>query len=441
MGLAGLGRYGKEPRPHVQFYGAAFEVEKKEKSAGYVGSSFQTKDGDARTKALNMARTKANMTAARFTHVIAECGFQVKAEMQEEKIVHSEQYPVRIPLDKEGNVADKQDHTGRLLPNLYLDELAPRSASLDTPRSRHDSVNSPSSIMSHERKLSVTPPMSPPLSSTKLNSQPPQPIPALAPSERNDALGYSDMEPTSEDEHFYSQYIIKRIPLQRMPKDVAQSSSRAPSLRAHGPASQPLPLAPPMKKENVSSEPSSRKRKSTSAAEESASQSSKRPKLDQSPPAPRQKKMRLQDPSSKNSDKGPIMPEKVILPAPQSSKIIGDTQDALTPNLSSSNDPLENSTQPQVVTPQQHAQQVDDIRNSIKKDYDFLKQSRELQKKKKHIQQANDKPKRPEMQRYTPGAKRQGAPSSNVQAARGNPYNKHDGRSGRDQRRRDGRNH
>ncbi|KAF2026552.1 hypothetical protein EK21DRAFT_115701 [Setomelanomma holmii] len=231
MGIAGRGRYGKEPRPDILMYGKPFEVEMASTPMTYISSGFQTKDAASRSRDLKLAKAKSKVTAARFTHVVAECGYKICAVKDEHKIVHSEQHPVRIPLDKDGNHTGDEDIAGRLLPNLYLEELDSKPTPSPSPTSRYDSLYFNKAVShlpsSNEPSLSMTPAASIETSPYQL----PQPIPALAPSPREDAPGYCTIRPMVED--YYSEFIVKAKPIARMKNKHPASLARATPSRTH----------------------------------------------------------------------------------------------------------------------------------------------------------------------------------------------------------------
>lgn len=502
MGLAGLGRYGKDHRPHVLMYGQAFVVEKKERSAGYVDSSFQTKDGDERRKAIKTAKTKASMTAARFNRLLAEDGLKIVPETKTKKILHSEQLSVRIPLDKNGNVMDGQDHTGSFLPNLTMNETE-RETTADSPRSRHDSVNStpqtsvscsanppspdapsPSPSLrlpstsgaapSSPDARPTLPGATPSPADAEVNSQPPQPIPALEPSDRDDAEGYSEFAPKDEDEKIYSKYIVSRVSRSRLREDHLPPPARTPEMRERRTISPTTQRAPSSPRE-MAKPPASRKRKSCDTVEPITPQGSKRHRTDQ-----------VQEDATAMMDAGPSTAHKDELnlsarphslhsgidnnkattrvlsgsastrpatpifqrrdgfaPAPrpaQSSKASkpGYSSDAHA-EISNTTPPPSQLNAPRVATevisPEQQQQPVitNSVPDAVSKSTKIEQQEIAQTLKKKTASPSNKLKKKPELQHYSVRARLHGAQNSNVQASRGNPHRHNNDRHGRHQ--------
>ncbi|KAH7074213.1 hypothetical protein FB567DRAFT_597366 [Paraphoma chrysanthemicola] len=486
MGLAGLGRYGKGHRSHVLMYGQAFVVKKKERSAGYVDSSFQTKDGDERRKAIKTAKTKASMTAARFNRLLAEDGLKIVPETKTKKILHSEQLSVRIPLDKNGNVMDGQDHTGSFLPNLTMHEIEGETTA-NSPRSRHDSVNStpqtsvsrnatppspdaPSPSPSLPLLTENVPPLSP--ADAEVNSQQPQPIPALEPSDRDDVEGYSEFAPKDEDEKIYSKYIVSRVPHSRLREDHLPSPARTPEMRERRTIS-PSTQHPPSSPREIAKSPATRKRKSCDTVEPITPQGSKRHKTDQ-----------VQEDATDMMDAGPSFAHKDasnLSARPQSLHSGSDDNKAMPRTLSKSTDArpatpifqrrdgfapaprparsskvskseyssdaeISNSKTPppqvnaprvaaEVVPPKQQQQSVviNSVPDAVSKSSKIEQQEIAQQLKKKPAAPSNRLKKKPEQQHYSVRARLHGAQNSNVQASRGNYHRYNNDRYGRHQ--------
>ncbi|KAH7069779.1 hypothetical protein BKA63DRAFT_493987 [Paraphoma chrysanthemicola] len=507
MGMAGLGRYSKDHRPHVLMYGQAFVVEKKEKSAGYVDSSFQTKDGDERRKAIKTAKTKASLTAARFNRLLAEDGLKIVPETKTKKILHSEQLSVRIPLDKNGNVMDGQDHTGRFLPNLTMQEVQ-RETTAESPRSRHDSVNStpqnslsrnatptppnassPSLslplltdnvISSTSRAVPSSPNVKPTLPGATLsptepedNGQPPQPIPALEPSNRDDAEGYSEFTPKDEDQKIYAKYIVSRVSQSRLREDSSPPPTRTPEVHERRTIS-PTPQYASSSPREMAKASASRKRKSWDTVEPTTPPGSKRHKTDQIqenatammdvapsighkdvsnlPTCPQSLHSGIDDNKatpralSKSSDarlttpifqhRDGFAPARLPAQLPKESKP-EDPSDARAEVPESKPPPPQGHTPrhaTEVIVPEQQQQPViiKNVSDATSKSSKIEQQEIAQQLKKKTAGPSN-RLKKPEQQHYSVRARLHGAQNSNVEGSRGNAHRHNNDRHGRHQ--------
>ncbi|KAJ4377751.1 hypothetical protein N0V83_000581 [Neocucurbitaria cava] len=106
-------------KPHELVYGAAIPVQQvSESKATYVDSGFQTSTFTVCQKALTRAKVKALMTANKYQRIAKEARYTVWAETKNEKVIHSEQYPVKVELDANGSVKSGVT-TGTRIQNIY----------------------------------------------------------------------------------------------------------------------------------------------------------------------------------------------------------------------------------------------------------------------------------------------------------------------------------
>ncbi|CAO2647567.1 Nn.00g084890.m01.CDS01 [Neocucurbitaria sp. VM-36] len=206
IGTAAIGRYStvNEVKPHQLVYGTAFSLEQDSKSkATYVDAGFQTEVFSECKKALARAKVKALMTANKHRRVAEEAGYTVWAESKDEKVIHSEQFPVKIELDAKGN-SKGEDLTGLYIPNVYGEEIQnihkPASISRRSPqqescRRKASSTNQIDRISCVHSQELLPPPK---ISNTTLQYEPLRAIPVLAPSLRK-----SDPNPPSIEDYGY----------------------------------------------------------------------------------------------------------------------------------------------------------------------------------------------------------------------------------------------
>ncbi|KAF1850149.1 uncharacterized protein K460DRAFT_400232 [Cucurbitaria berberidis CBS 394.84] len=184
IGTAAIGRYKTEGevKPHELVYGAAFSVAHvPRQKALYVNAGFQTTDFAESNKALARAKVKASMVAKKYRRVAEAAGYRVWAESKDERVIHSEQYAVKIELDAEGNAFDA-DITGHLLPNIYGVEI---ESALDCSGSIHNPTHTNTHKVFSQRD-------------TAIDLEILRPIPALEPSTRE-----SDPDPEPIEDYGY----------------------------------------------------------------------------------------------------------------------------------------------------------------------------------------------------------------------------------------------
>ena len=124
MGLAAIGRY-KHPDdiPYGVIHGAPFQPAHSERKPPYTSSSFQIMSLGARNLAVARAKVKAGMTAMKFKDALAEDGEKILTQSKDDEIVHSEQHPSIIKLNKDGSAQPGQDLTGRCFWNVFREKI------------------------------------------------------------------------------------------------------------------------------------------------------------------------------------------------------------------------------------------------------------------------------------------------------------------------------
>ncbi|KAF2124034.1 hypothetical protein P153DRAFT_391066 [Dothidotthia symphoricarpi CBS 119687] len=171
MGLAALGRYdtvvsGSSPRELC--VGVATSKPLAEKDTSYSDSGFQTKVFQERKMALTRAKVQATILVIRYRSVAEKAGYRVWAEMQEDRVIHSEQFSVKVEFDDDGN-ATSHDVGGRVFSNIYGEEIQLRPASTNLPsQSEHQQPGKYHILMKgrkHQKQTSIvhcsTPPETP----------------------------------------------------------------------------------------------------------------------------------------------------------------------------------------------------------------------------------------------------------------------------------------
>lgn len=124
IGLAAIGRY-KHPDdiPYGVIHGAPFQSAHSERRPLYTSSSFQIMGIGARNLAVARAKVKAGITAKKYKDALAEDGEKILTQSKDDEIVHSEQYPSIINLNKDGSAQPGQDLTGRCFWNVFREEI------------------------------------------------------------------------------------------------------------------------------------------------------------------------------------------------------------------------------------------------------------------------------------------------------------------------------
>jgi hypothetical protein len=129
MGTAAIGRFGAGPvaNPHEVVHSVPFSSHGDlGVTISYADASFQTTTDVAQCNmSIARAKVKASMMVNKQRIAAQKAGYRVWSETQDGKIIHSEQYPVRVQFDKDGN-ATSGDVGGVLLPNIYGEEIAPQ---------------------------------------------------------------------------------------------------------------------------------------------------------------------------------------------------------------------------------------------------------------------------------------------------------------------------
>jgi hypothetical protein len=179
VGLAAIGRYKRpDDVPYGVIHGATFEAAQGQRKPEYVDSCFQIMDLKARNMALAKAKAKAKITANKYSTIVADAGFSIWAETKDEKIVHSEQQPFIIKLDKDGNAQTDEDLTGRFLWNIFKDGIededlhlgaAPATGANHPPQSTRPPTPEPLAAQPLPSSLLHTPGNAPPRSIAALN--------------------------------------------------------------------------------------------------------------------------------------------------------------------------------------------------------------------------------------------------------------------------------
>lgn len=140
-GEAGLGAKGRylpgKVDPHELCYGEAFIVpqyeaseekaSKDEASKSYTSSLFQTMEFKDRTGPIRKAKAKATLIAKKYQSVAKEEGYRIFAETDNRMVVHSEQFPIKVKLDKNGMAKGYVGDVPRL-PNVVGEKLGVKRA-------------------------------------------------------------------------------------------------------------------------------------------------------------------------------------------------------------------------------------------------------------------------------------------------------------------------
>ncbi|KAF1935478.1 hypothetical protein EJ02DRAFT_439217 [Clathrospora elynae] len=201
IGTAALGRFVEGPvmNPHEIIRGAPFPATRGcDDSESYLDAGFQTAEFVQCKQSLARAKVKAVMMVNKYRGVAEEACYMVWAESKVEKVIHSEQFAVKIELDKDGN-ATTTGLDGIFLPNIYGEEINPALASpLRTFQERKDDL--PKCLrftgQTESHVYSPTSGLTPPATPT---FPPFQRIAALAPSLRE-----SDPDPEPIEDYGYT---------------------------------------------------------------------------------------------------------------------------------------------------------------------------------------------------------------------------------------------
>ncbi|RYN91744.1 hypothetical protein AA0120_g5445 [Alternaria tenuissima] len=126
IGSAAIGRYvpGASSNPQDIVSSKPFAITTVlERRRNYADSSFQTSDVAQCNKALLRAKVKASLLVNKQRDAARAAGFRVWSETRDEYIVHSEQLPINIQFDAQGN-AIGTNVDGYSLPNIYGEEIS-----------------------------------------------------------------------------------------------------------------------------------------------------------------------------------------------------------------------------------------------------------------------------------------------------------------------------
>ncbi|KAH3944995.1 hypothetical protein HBH53_149790 [Parastagonospora nodorum] len=124
IGLAAIGRY-KHPDdiPYGVIHGVPFQPAHSERNPSYNSSGFQIMALGARNMAVAKAKAKAGFTAIKYKNALAKGGEKILTQSKDEEIVHSEQYPSIINVNKDGTAQPGQDLTGRCFWNVFRADI------------------------------------------------------------------------------------------------------------------------------------------------------------------------------------------------------------------------------------------------------------------------------------------------------------------------------
>jgi hypothetical protein len=124
IGLAAIGRY-KHPDdiPYGVIHGVPFQPAHSERSPSYTSSGFQIMALGALNMAVAKAKAKAGFTAIKYKNALAKGGEKILTQSKDEAIVHSEQYPSIINVNKNGTAQPGQDLTGRCFWNVFRADI------------------------------------------------------------------------------------------------------------------------------------------------------------------------------------------------------------------------------------------------------------------------------------------------------------------------------
>ncbi|RYN41435.1 hypothetical protein AA0112_g2392 [Alternaria arborescens] len=126
IGSAAIGRYvpGPSSNPHDIVSSKPFAIPTvPERCPNYADSSFQTSDIAQCNNALLRAKVKASLLVNKQGDAARAAGFRVWSESRDEYIVHSEQLPINVQFDAQGN-AIGTNVDGYSLPNIYGEEIS-----------------------------------------------------------------------------------------------------------------------------------------------------------------------------------------------------------------------------------------------------------------------------------------------------------------------------
>ncbi|KAF1829079.1 hypothetical protein BDW02DRAFT_574299, partial [Decorospora gaudefroyi] len=133
----------------------------------YDHTGFQTVAVAECKMSLARARVKASMLANKQRRAAEEAGYRIWPETTDEKIIHSEQFPVHVQFDSEGN-ATSGNVGGLLLPNIAGEEINPTTPASSILQVQHRSPPRKVSYSKHvdphvlTSTSGLTPPPTPP---------------------------------------------------------------------------------------------------------------------------------------------------------------------------------------------------------------------------------------------------------------------------------------
>ncbi|KAF2623562.1 hypothetical protein BU25DRAFT_461941 [Macroventuria anomochaeta] len=210
MGTAAIGRYADDPRsnPYELLYGTAYPAPPTAQRDIHADSGFQTASCDAIKKALARAKVKASMTANKYREAAARAGYAICAESKDEMIIHSEQYPMTVQLDAEGNLLAGTVER-RCLPNIYgasskPTPLAPgfmRKTLIPPSRRASNSVQHESQDALTEEASYPSPSQSPTIIPRIVEDQLPTPLERISALIPSSTEGASDLNSTLDNEY------------------------------------------------------------------------------------------------------------------------------------------------------------------------------------------------------------------------------------------------